>query len=400
MNSSQRNTLSLTFVYGFLWIGMSAQFGFFVPYLRSQGLTETDIGQITSTLSIIGILGPVIWGAISDRVHSARWLVFVNLIAGSLLAQLVPGVVRSWFLLPLLIMLNLTVFSQSGILDGWIMRMKARGMVVNYGLLRGTGSLTYALGSLLCGVLFQRFGTDKLYPFLLVAECVAAVLILFVREPQAPLPSLPAEDKSIPPATVEVPLYRNTAYLCFLGLTMLLYLGQSPSMTFFPVLMEKAGGTTSQLGLANMFMAMSEIPVMFLSGLLLKRFRDTTLLSVSMVFFAVRIFTFFLSAHSVTALIFAQLTNSVSFGLFMPTSVHYISRIAPERRRATALTVASSLYMGFGGFVGNRLGGYIIDTWGISPLYAGATVLAAVAAAAFILTQVLLARRQKKRQPA
>ena len=75
--------------------------------------------------------------------------------------------------------------------------------------------------------------------------------------------------------------------------------------------------------------------------------------------------------------------------------MHYLTRITPERRRTTALTVANSLYMGVGGFVGNRLGGIVIDTWGIEPLYAGAAALAAVAALGFIAAQAALARREK-----
>ncbi len=396
----EKNTFVLTGVYGFLWIGMSAQFGFFVPYLKSQGLSEIAIGQITSTLSIVGILGPVLWGALCDRVHSARWLIFANLVAGSLLAQLVPMAVAGPLLLPLLITLNLTVYSQSGILDGWAMRLRSRGVNLNYGLLRGTGSLTYALGSLLCGYLFQRFGTDKLYPFVLVAECAAAALILLVREPAAVQLAASTSNQTdaitvkAASTTNEPPLYRNAPYLIFVGFAMLLYLGQAPAMTFFPVLMEQAGGTTSQIGLANMCMALSEIPIMFLSSLLLKRFRDTTLLGISMGFFAVRLFVFFLSAHSVEALIWAQLTNSVSFGIFMPTSVHYISRVAPERKRTTALTVASSIYMGVGGFVGNRLGGIIIDAWGVQQLYAGAAALAAVATVAFAVALAVMERKK------
>ncbi len=391
--SHQRNTIALTGVYGFLWIGMSAQFGFFVPYLRDQGLNEIAIGQIMSTLSIVGILGPVLWGTLCDRLKSARWLLFANLVAGSLLAQLVPSVVGGAFLLPLLIALNMTVFSQSGVLDGWTMRMKSRGLPINYGLLRGTGSLTYALGSLLCGWLFQKYGTDKLYPFLLVAECAAAALILLVREPAAQATPAATATTLTPPPAAEQPLHRNAAYLCFVGFTMLLYFGQAAAMTFYPVLLQSAGGTTEQLGWGLSLMALSEIPIMFLSSRLLRRFQDTTLLVFAMGFFAVRIFVFFLSAHSVTALIMAQLTNSISFGIFMPTSVHYISRIAPERRRTTALTVAASLYMGVGGFVGNRLGGIIIDAWGVQPLYAGAAALAAVATVAFAVALAVMRRK-------
>jgi PPP family 3-phenylpropionic acid transporter len=177
---------------------------------------------------------------------------------------------------------------------------------------------------------------------------------------------------------------------------MMLYIGQSSAMTFYPLLLQNAGGTSTDLGLALGLMAISEFPFMFLSYKLLEKFRDTALLVFSMVFFAVRIFLFFAFSGSMTGLVWAQLSNSISFGIFLPTSVHYISRITAEHSKGTALSFASSMYMGAGGIIGSALGGIIIDAYGVRALFGWASLVAAVAAVIFAVAQIFLRRNSAR----
>ena len=394
-----KDNLAFAGVLWFLWSGFAAYYGFFVPFLKSNGFSELNIGFIMSTLSFIGIFGPILWGAVSDKLKSARVLLMANILAGCIVAQFVPGAVgRFGLLLIILVTVNITIFAQAPVLDGWAMRLKSRGAHINYGLIRGVGSLAYACASMLCGVIFERYGMGMMFPFFLVVECAAAALLLLVRNRPGPPPvQQPKQSETAHTQLEETPLYRNTAYITFVFLTMMLYFGQTSAMTFYPVLLQQAGGTNADLGLALGLMALSEFPFMFLSSQLLRKFRDTTLLVFSMGFFALRIFLFFAAAGSVTGLVWAQMTNSMSFGIFLPTSVHYISRIAPDRYKGTALSIASAMYMGVGGIVGSALGGVIINAVGVRPLFGWAALLAAAVTTVFGLT-LLRKRRRAARE--
>ena len=373
-------------VQSFIWSGFGVYFGFFVPYLKNNGFSEINIGILMSTLSFVGIFSPILWAAVSDRMKNPKWMLAANIVAGCVAAQFVPSVItRYGLLLALLVVINLTITAQPPVLDGWVMRLRSHGAQINYGLSRGTGSLAYALTSMICGLVFAQHGMGLMFPLFLGLECMAALLILLVRNRQEPVVEITVSADV--PEGKEVPLIKNANYILYVSLATVLFIGVSAVMTFYPVLLMQAGGTNADLGLALGLMALSEFPVMFFSSRLLRRFKDTTLLMVAIAGFALRIFLFY-TMDTVSSLVWCQLTQSLSYGIFLPTSVHYITRIASGKKKATALSVASSMYMGVGGIIGSFLGGVIIETFNIRVLFAGAAVIAAVVAIAFTLLQL------------
>lgn len=377
-----RDNLSFIGLQWFLWSGFAVLFGFRVPYLKENGFDEGSIGSIMAILSLVGIAGPVFWGAVSDRMKSSRVLLAVNLAIGAVVTLLTPLVAgRFWPLLAVWVGTSLTICAMSTVVDAWAMRRKSMGFEINYGMIRGLGSLSYAVANVVCGALFTSYGLDIMFPIFCGFGLLAALMVFLVPNSNAPA-NRDMALQSTEDCSAQKPLHRNAAFLLFTLLTMVLYIGQSSSMNFYPLLLQQAGGTNTDLGIANGVMAVSEIPVMFLSALLLRKFKDTTLLFVSMAFFAVRILLFS-ALDSVEGLVWAQLSNSLSFGLFMPVSVHFIYRVTPERSKATAMSIASAAYMGVGGIVGNALGGYVIEAAGIRPMFLMAGVLVSATTVAF-----------------
>lgn len=59
-------TLSFMGVYWFYWLGIAAYLPYLVPYLKSCGYNEIQIGILTSAMSVVSIAGPVFWGAVQQ----------------------------------------------------------------------------------------------------------------------------------------------------------------------------------------------------------------------------------------------------------------------------------------------------------------------------------------------
>lgn len=390
-----RQTLSFIGIQSFIWSGIAFYYPFFVPFLKSAGYDEINIGIITSVMCFVGIIGPILWGAALDRLKSAKALIIINILAGCIAMQFIPAAAHNYgVLLAVLMLVYLTVFPMTTTVDGWIMRLKGRGEQINYGLARGSGSLAYAFASTIAGLAITRFGLNSMFPFMLGVECITVLCVLLVKKsPDEQIDYIAVDPASEP----EAPLHRNWPFIIFVLLSTLVYTGNIGSANFYWILLQSAGGTTANMGLAMGVCALSEFPVMFLSSRLLRKFKDTNLLLFAMGFFALRIFLFF-TIHSVSGLVWAQLTNSLSYGLFLPTSVHYISRITPGRTRATALSIASSMYMGAAGILGNLAGGFIIHTLGIRALYGGSAALALAATAAFGIVLLVSRRAQSSSQ--
>lgn len=387
----QKANLPFIGVEYFYWAGLAFYYPFFVPFLKASGFDELQIGVIASVMSFIGIVGPVLWGAVSDRVRNTKAILAGNLIAGCIAMQFIPSTVQNLTLLfAVLIAVNMTVFPQGNVLDGWLMRKISRGAPINYGLVRGIGSLAYAVTSMAAGLLLTWLGLAAMFPMVFSLIAVASVFILLVKN--TPESETPATEQAGAEEPAK-PIYKNAPYILFVGIATFLFIGATAALNFYWILLEKAGGTPADLGLANCLMALGEFPVMFLTQRLLRRFKDTSLLLFAMVFYILRLFLFYILHSSVTGLVLAQLTNSLSFGLFLPVSVHYISRITPHRTKATALSVASSMYMGASGILGNLLGGIAIDAWGVRAMVGLAGIVVTLAAAAFGVALILVKKR-------
>lgn len=389
------NKYNLTFagMQWFLWTAFAALFSYQVPYLKESGYSEIEIGLLMSVLAFVGIAGPVFWGAVSDRLKSCKWLLVVNLLAGCAAALLVPVVVHSFgLLLSVFITVNLSIGAMPTVLDAWVMRQKSRGAQINYGIIRGAGSLSYALTNIVFGALIARQGMGLMFPVFAGFGCLTALLAFLVRDRPETEIVLAAAPEWTGKEAEPKPLHRNAAFLLFVVAATLLHIGHRAAMNFYPLLLQQAGGNNADLGLANGIMALSEFPVMFLSGFLLKKFKDTTLLLFAMVFYSLRIILFY-TIGSVDGLVWSQLANSLSFGIFLPTSVHFIVRITPERLKATALSVASAIYMGIGSFAGSLLGGIVIQNMGLRPMFGMSAILACIATAGFGLILALTRRK-------
>lgn len=174
-------------------------------------------------------------------------------------------------------------------------------------------------------------------------------------------------------------------FIWFLVSTTLVFIGFRATATFFPLLLSQKGGNNKDMGLSLFIMAISEVPVLFLSKRLMGKFKDTAIITVSMFFFILRIFLHIV-VPSISGLIAIQATQALSFALFLPASVYYIKRISPEGRGSTYLTVAASCYFGIGGIIGNIAGGFIIDNSSIYTMLWYGTALTVIGMLVFIIS--------------
>lgn len=390
------DNISFAGIQWFIWSAYGIYYGFLVPYLKAAGYDEVAIGILMSVQNLMGSVAPVLWGAVTDRLKSPKGILAFNIFFGCAAALLIPAAIHSFAaLIAIFVAISLTTTSVSTVLDGWAMRLKDRGSRLNYGLVRGLGSISFAVTTVTVGAFFQHSGMSSLFILFFLAESVTAACIFTVRNRPDMPPVAAAEAQGGAADLSETPLWKNAHYIVFLILCTLLFVAEVAAQTFYPLLLQHAGGTTSDLGLGLCVQALSEAPVMFLSGRLLRKFKDTTLLAAAMGFFVIR-FSLFYVICTVPGLIAAQLSESLSFGLFLPVSVHYLSRITPVRLKATAITLAVSVYYGVGGFAGGILGGAAIERFGIGKMYLGIAVLTLAVTALFAGAQTALKKRDAR----
>jgi MFS transporter, PPP family, 3-phenylpropionic acid transporter len=349
------------------WSAHCTLFAFLVMYLKTRSYNEVQIGIVMSVISITSVIGQPFWGHHSDRRNALRnVLVFCMLTAG-ITALLIPLFIRSFvMILVIAVVISFTENSMPSIIDSWTMNHVPKRPWIDYGLTRGLGSLGFAVTAVLFGVVMDRYGYGLMFPihitlvFLTVGACY-----LVDRALRSDSGTGEAVHHEAP--TERFRFRGSRRFVWFLISSTLVFIGFRATATFYPHLLAQVGGDNKALGLSLSVMALSEVPVLFLSKKLLTRYRDTALIVVSMLFFLLRIYLHIV-VHSVAGLIVVQATQSLSFALFLPASVYYIKRISPPSLGSTYLTIASSCYFGIGGIIGSYVGGLLIDVAGISTM--------------------------------
>jgi PPP family 3-phenylpropionic acid transporter len=116
--------------------------------------------------------------------------------------------------------------------------------------------------------------------------------------------------------------------------------------------------------------AAAEIPFMYLSRRFINRFGALPLLALGSAAVILRLGAYALFPVK-GGVIAGQLLHSLCYGVFHPAAVAFISSSVPPERRALGMSLYLSLGTGVPTFIGNILGGWIIDHWGYRALFGG-----------------------------
>lgn len=365
------------------WSGIVCFEAFMVPYLRSLGYTAGQIGPVMSAIFGLAVVGQPVLGSLSDRVRSPRWLVAGALgVAGGAVVML-PMIGDVYVLiLGVALVYSLTANSMPAVLDAWLLERRSVNRRVNYGVSRGLGSAGFATAGIVLGVVTDRHGPAIVFPVFFAIAVASALIALSMPHCERALDARIEERRGIDAAVAAV--LRNKPYLALLTAAFLGFTGLRAGLTYLPILVEDAGGSLADVGLAHSIGAISEIPIFFLATPLLRRFDGRRLIATVLLLLAARLaaYPFLTSPMQIMAL---QATHGVTFGVFLAATVDYIHRIAPPAHRGFFQALAPSVYFGIGSIAGSWLGGLIMEACSTTALYLAAAATALVAAPLFVV---------------
>ena len=360
-------------------------------YLNGQGYSELQIGTAMTSVSVMGILSPSIFGYLADRVIPIKGIALILMLISIPIAFVLGWTVS---VVPLAIIsitaLGLTERSMMSVIDSWGMKIRESKPYLNYGLNRGIASLAYALAGLLLGRYYSIAGIEKMFwvhgAFAMICAGAAALL------DNVPV-SRPHKSSQSFLHTIGL-LLKNKVYVLLLICMTLHGFSIVTIQTFQPILVATLGGTSAHLGAVIFVMAASEAPFMFSSAHFLRNFKVERLLQICFLFAALRILSGVL-APTINLLIASQAFQAVSYGLYLPCVLYYISAIVPRDVLATAITLATSMGFGLSGILGNVLGGFLAQQFGIRTVYYVFTLLAVCA---FIIFSIGYGLRNRSQQ--
>lgn len=371
-------TARYSFLHSFYWPVLCCSFSFGTVFFLSKGYSNGETGAILAAASILSVLAQPAAAVLADRSEriSMKQLIVILSAAGAALAAVrffcsnVPAVPAVLFVLEQAI-----VGALQPLMNALGVQVMNRGGKINFGLSRGTGSMTYAVVSILLGLFLRTAKTDVL-PLFSIAFYVAFAVSVIKFPAQRHCETKKATPPEGPHGGGHASRTKaDVRFLLLLVAVALAFCSQSMIGSFMINIVKHVGGTAENVGITNGISAAIEMPAMTMFALLIKKYRSGTLLKVSFAVFVCKALATML-APSVAALYLVQALQFGAYALFIPASVYYANEVIPESSLAkgqAALTTAAT----FGGVAANLLGGWILDGFGVGAMLA-VSVLSAV----------------------
>ena len=258
---------------GSYFAGFSAIWGFGPVLLLYLGLSNSTLGVVTSlALGLPLLLQPAL-AALSDadsRWTSRRLALVLSLLTLAAAVVMTVSTGSKTVLVAAYAVIGVLLVSTSPFFNSMVMEYHLRGVNVNYGLGRGTGSTTYAIVALLLGFVLEKRAPTVILPVLLAALVLQIIAVWTFRYP---LPPVPAADGQKPaPVSLSRLLKRYPSFLLLVLGCALLQGGHNVSNTYMVHIAAKAGAGESLMGVILALSAAMELPAMSLFPRMRRRF--------------------------------------------------------------------------------------------------------------------------------
>jgi MFS transporter, PPP family, 3-phenylpropionic acid transporter len=374
-----------------------ATFAFYLPFvvviLADRGLSNAQIGLILMVNSMVGIITQPVVGFISDKIRSVRKVVIFCMAAIAAIITVLPLMRTTAALFVFMPLYTFFSCSIVPLLDNWTYLGIKDQPGKSYGSARLWGSIGFLPCIILAGRLVKLFSTNVLsivFPVLCLLTIGAYLL-----QPDPPAQAMGHLHQKRGMLRSLGGLVKNYSFVSYVIFGGLLFTMIMPMNSFLIRLMNSVGGSQEQYSWAIAVNALSEIPVFFISGYLIRRYRPISMICVSSLFFILRLFLLSMAASPV-AVIACALLQGPSFALYATGAVAYVDTMAPPGLKSTAQTLANAIIGGVSGIIGNSSVGFLIDGYGLKPVYrAGVLIGLAVVLlffASLAVGRVLLAR--------
>lgn len=328
-----------------------------VPFLTHLGYSASQRGLILSFLAIIAMVGQILSGYLCDRYGTIkRFFIYGTFIlAATGMLSYCVNINNFYYHFFLVGIMAGTVRILSNLFETWVLEVD--GIYHQFSFIRSFGSLGWALASLVSGFLIHRYG----YPSLGYISGLMSLVVIFY--------SFKLEDAS--KQTIE----GSTATLSFKDLKVLftnkryMYLVVVFTLTYFVINVDSItitdymfhlGGNAQDVGVKWFVEALSEIPLMLVGGILLKRYGGKKLMIFSSLIMIVRMVTYGM-ATSVPQIIILSTLQAITFPLILVAQKDLIFRESPSHLRSTAQMFSISMSIGFSAVITPLVSGYLVE---------------------------------------
>ena len=365
----------------------------FIPlYLFERGFSAAAIGFVLAAAALASFVAGPTWAYLADHRLGLENTVVVAGSIGAAVALLLATAHTTIAVAAITVVLWVARAPVISLLDAIALQRLRTASRVGYARIRLRMSAGWALAVVLSGGLFQVAGL-RLIPFVYAPMALLAGLWVW-RIRTRPAAGQRAELAPNPPRVRRLnPM--PMALIGFLVSALLLGSAFAATSNFVTLRINLLGGGALLVGAAAAFQALTEIPTMAYTHVLLRYLSHRMLyVAGAAVYLLVFLAWAFVSDALATALL--KLVLGVGFALTYVGAVLIADDVAPLHLRATAQALVKAVSGGLAPVIGALGGGIIFGAFGSGAMF---TAAAAVAAGAGVMAMIVLPERSPRQVP-
>ncbi len=253
-------------IYFFISYGaVSFLLPYFALFYQSQGMSGGQMGLLTAIPPIISFFGAPLWTGAADATRRHKLATVVSTLGVVIVTFIFPSVASFGGLLLMICLFSLTNSPISSLVNSAVL-VQLGDRKPQYGRIRLWGTIGYGILAPFAGSLIGKLGLQWSFWGFAILMLLSLFVVLVIPFHQSHVSSMQSFGQG-----VRV-LLRNKAWMLFLVMVFIAGLGLSTVNNYLFVFMNYLGASKSLMGIALTVSTISEIPAMFFSDRLLRRF--------------------------------------------------------------------------------------------------------------------------------
>ena len=373
--------LSYFLMYNFYYLSWAVFSALISVYLLGKGFKASEVSLVVSTSFLTSMIFQPVIGMFSDRydVKKVNFVLFTLAGIGGLAFMFADS----------LITITIGYSFVLTLINGTnpVMEKIASSSPYQYGKIRIWGTIGYATGSWLAGMIYQLISPSAIFICFIITMILCIIGLLGTQTPS----ELGQNNEE---KTKTSTLFHNYKYLYYLIIAAIFQGITNMANTYIPAMFQNDGLKVSLVSTILSFAVLCEAPLVLFSHKFMDKLTNKRLLIIAYSMITIQFLCYALNVWLPLKVIITLITKHPSGMLFIMINLKIVSTLVPKEHQITALAFVQTL-RNLSSIIFQNIAGQILDISSYQILFALSLIVIVVSFVLVILFKVPSGKDQK-----
>ena len=357
--SSLRNSYFAYFLmYNFYFLSFSLFSTLISVYMMDLGFSAQEVSIVVSVSFLASMIVQPILGNLIDRlgVKPVTLVSFVVVILGGIFFMQAKNL---W---ALTLGYSLVIMLINGVNP--VMDMLAARSPFTYGKIRIWGTIGYAIGAQMAGIIYQHIAPSAIFMVFILTMLLSIGGVLVIDFPAGQTGQVTSEKSG---STSFATFWGNKTYLLYLFFMILVYGVVNTGHTYIPSMLEASGLSVNAASTIVSIAVICESPLIFFSYLFMDKFSSKQLMVVPLVIITLQYLVYSQDLGLMSKIVLTLIAKHAASMILLMVNLKVVASLIEERYMVTALALVQT-GRNLGAILVQNLASGLIDNYGYATM--------------------------------